>query len=215
MNMVRIGSAVQLSAAREAAGLTVEDIARRLRLAPRQVAAIERGDWSALPGVAFARGVLRSYGRLLEIDVEPLVEELTGVLRAAELREVASLGEPMPRRNLFGFDEGGRTSRLAWGVLGVAGIVALVLLFGGRSVSSVRSLLESPTSTSTGSPDSPATGNAASRPSADAPASTAATAGTAETAETAETSTVTMPVPLNLPQGPQAQPALAPNRYRE
>lgn len=207
MNMDRIGSTGQLSAAREAAGITLDDVARRLRLAPRQVSAIERGDWSALPGVAFARGALRSYGRLLGVDVEPLVEELNSVLQAAELREVASLGQALPRRNLFGFDEGGRGSRFAWVALGLVGLVALVMFFGGGSVSSVRSWLDSATWAE--SPDAPVAGNASPRSSAETPAPAAVSAGGASPA------TVTTPVPLNLPQGTQPPPARASNRTRE
>ena len=193
--MDRIESSGQLTAAREAAGLTIADVAHRLRLAPRQVAAIERGEWSALPGVAFARGVLRSYGRVLGVDTEPLVAEVAASLKSSELREVASLGQPLPRRSLFGFDDGGRGNKFVWAMLAIVGVLALVLFFGGASLSSVRSWLDSSaTAVSSGPP-----------PDADG----------ASGAEPASASSVTTPVPLNLPQTAQTPPARTSNRNRE
>lgn len=193
--MDRIESSGQLTAAREAAGLSIADVAHRLRLAPRQVAAIERGEWSALPGVAFARGVLRSYGRVLEVDTEPLVAEVAANLKSSELREVASLGQPLPRRSLFGFDDGGRGSKFVWATLAIIGVLALVLFFGGASLSSVRSWLDSSaTAVSPGS--SPGADGASGTGSASAPS-------------------VITPVPINIPQTAQTPPTRTSNRNRE
>ena len=47
--------------ARQAAGMSVEDVAHQLKLAPRQVAAIERDDFASLPGRTFVRGFVRSF----------------------------------------------------------------------------------------------------------------------------------------------------------
>ena len=60
--------------ARERMGLSVDEVASRLRLMPRQVQALESGNVDALPGPAFVRGFLRNYAKLLEIDAEPLLE---------------------------------------------------------------------------------------------------------------------------------------------
>lgn len=59
--------------ARERMGLSVDEVAARLRLMPRQMLALESGDISALPGPAFVRGFLRNYAKLLQIDAEPLL----------------------------------------------------------------------------------------------------------------------------------------------
>lgn len=59
--------------ARERMGLSVDEVAARLRLMPRQVLALESGDISALPGPAFVRGFLRNYAKLLQIDAEPML----------------------------------------------------------------------------------------------------------------------------------------------
>lgn len=60
--------------ARERMGLSVDEVASRLRLMPRQVQALESGNVDALPGPAFVRGFLRNYAKLLQIDAEPLLE---------------------------------------------------------------------------------------------------------------------------------------------
>ena len=57
---------------RERAGLTQEDIAGKLKLSLRQIAAIETGDWSALPERTFTRGFMRNYARLVGIDPDSL-----------------------------------------------------------------------------------------------------------------------------------------------
>ncbi len=57
-----------LREARERAGLSQDEIAAKLKLAPRQIAAIESGDWDSLPERTFTRGFMRSYARLVGLD---------------------------------------------------------------------------------------------------------------------------------------------------
>jgi len=64
---------VALAAAREAMGLSVEQIADQLKLASRQVLAIERGDFDALPNRAVTRGFIRAYAKAVRLDPAPLV----------------------------------------------------------------------------------------------------------------------------------------------
>ena len=59
---------VMLREARERAGLSQDDIANKLKLAPRQITAIETGDWNSLPERTFTRGFMRSYARLVGLD---------------------------------------------------------------------------------------------------------------------------------------------------
>jgi cytoskeleton protein RodZ len=70
----RPSAGAQLRAVREAAQLTVDDVAQQLKLARRQVIAIENDDVDALPGPTFVRGFIRNYARLLRIDAAPLLE---------------------------------------------------------------------------------------------------------------------------------------------
>jgi len=62
-----------LAAAREAMGLSVEQVADQLKLAPRQVVAIEQGDYDALPNRAVTRGFIRAYAKAMRLDPAPLV----------------------------------------------------------------------------------------------------------------------------------------------
>ena len=62
-----------LAAARREHGLTVEQVASQLNLAPRQVAALEADDYAALPGMVIVRGFLRAYAKLLKVDPAPLL----------------------------------------------------------------------------------------------------------------------------------------------
>lgn len=74
------GVGARLRAARAARELSVNDVAQALKLGPRQVEALERGDWQGLPGQTFIRGFIRNYARLLQIDAAPLMEQLDDTL---------------------------------------------------------------------------------------------------------------------------------------
>ncbi|MFA9217076.1 MAG: helix-turn-helix domain-containing protein [Sphingomonadaceae bacterium] len=63
----------QLKAQREAMGWTIEQIADQLKLAPRQVVALENGDYAALPNMAVVRGFVRAYAKVVKLDATPLV----------------------------------------------------------------------------------------------------------------------------------------------
>ncbi|KQQ96656.1 RodZ domain-containing protein [Massilia sp. Leaf139] len=62
-----------LASQREAMGWTVEQVAEQLKLAVRQVVAIEAGDYAALPSPAVTRGFVRAYAKILRLDPAPLV----------------------------------------------------------------------------------------------------------------------------------------------
>ena len=62
-----------LAAQREAMGWTVEQVADQLKLAVRQVIALEEGDYASLPGPAVVRGFIRAYAKILKVDAAPLV----------------------------------------------------------------------------------------------------------------------------------------------
>lgn len=57
---------------REACGLTVQDVARRLRLAPRVIQSLEADDYDALPSMTYVNGYLRAYARLLDLPEQTL-----------------------------------------------------------------------------------------------------------------------------------------------
>src|SRR5207249_2258552 len=68
------GSAgAKLKAAREAAGLSVDAVAQQLKLAPRQVTALENDDFPRLPGRTFVRGFARNYARFVKLDPDAVL----------------------------------------------------------------------------------------------------------------------------------------------
>ena len=54
--------------AREAAGLSLEDVAAQTKIRPTILAAMESGDFTACGGDAYARGQLRSIARVVGLD---------------------------------------------------------------------------------------------------------------------------------------------------
>lgn len=65
-----------LRAAREAAGWSIDIVAQQLKLATRQVKALEDGQYELLPGPTFVRGFLRNYARLLRLDPDEVLARL-------------------------------------------------------------------------------------------------------------------------------------------
>jgi len=63
-----------LRAERETLGVTVREVADTLNLSIAIVQALEADDYERLPGTVFARGYIRSYARLLDLDPVPLLE---------------------------------------------------------------------------------------------------------------------------------------------
>ena len=64
----RIGQVLQ--AARLAQVMSIQDIARQLRLSERQIAAIEEDDYSIFPSRTFLRGFIQNYAKLVREDTE-------------------------------------------------------------------------------------------------------------------------------------------------
>src|SRR5438034_2001120 len=79
------GRGARLRAAREAAGLSLDQVAQQLKLAPRQVKALEDEDFGKLPGRTFARGFVRNYARLLNLDGDDLLAHLPDASHAPAL----------------------------------------------------------------------------------------------------------------------------------
>jgi len=65
-----------LAAHREAMGWSVEQVADQLKLAVRQVVALEAGDYASLPSPAVTRGFVRAYAKLMKLDPVPLVAQI-------------------------------------------------------------------------------------------------------------------------------------------
>jgi cytoskeleton protein RodZ len=101
------GIGQELAAAREARGLALADVAQQLKFAPRQLEALEQERFDALPGATFARGMVRSYARLLKLDPEPLLSRIAGRCEVPDANRLAArYHQPVPfadsaRRSTF------------------------------------------------------------------------------------------------------------------
>lgn len=80
-----IGPGRMLAATREARGVSIDDVAMRMKFAPRQIEALEADQYDQLPGIAIVRGMVRNYARLLEIDPAPLIAELDQRMRTGPI----------------------------------------------------------------------------------------------------------------------------------
>jgi len=121
----------QLAAQREAMGWTVEQIAEQLKLAPRQVRAIESGDYAALPNMAVVRGFVRAYAKVVKLDATPLVAMI-------ELEVPTPAPAPVARREVppASFtgsrfpSMGERSAKPAPWLIGVAAVVVVAAVGG-------------------------------------------------------------------------------------
>ena len=122
------GFGQQLTAAREARGMTADDVAKRLKIRAMFVEALEREDWRAVGEPVYARGFLKNYAKLVGLDSEAAAAALDAACPTPELRpdvpalvrdEVTSAGyEPASRR-------GTNWLVVATGVVAVAMLIAV------------------------------------------------------------------------------------------
>ena len=91
------GVGEELASARAAQGLSIADIAQQLKFAARQIEAMEQGRFEDLPSGTFARGMVRSYARLLKLDAEQLVGRMAARVTVPDNAEaVASIRRSIP-----------------------------------------------------------------------------------------------------------------------
>ncbi|TIC85572.1 helix-turn-helix transcriptional regulator [Nocardioides sp. GY 10127] len=112
----------ELAAARTRLGLSVDQLADRTRVRPHVIEAMEVDDFAPCGGDFYARGHLRTLGRVLGIDAAPLVA----------LYDSHYAHAPVSPQRVFGVDPAARPHRFSspgsprWSVL-VAAVMALVL----------------------------------------------------------------------------------------
>lgn len=75
MDLLEIGSA--LREARERKGWTFNDVEARIKVAQPMLAALESGDKNCFPHPVYARGFIRSYAALLDLDVAELCADFS------------------------------------------------------------------------------------------------------------------------------------------
>jgi cytoskeleton protein RodZ len=117
-----------LQAQREAMGWSVEQVADQLKLAPRQVVALEAGDYASLPSPAVTRGFVRAYAKLLKIDAAPLVAKIEmNMPPEAQAGATASIPRREQRPASFSqsrFPIGGKRNKIPVGL--IAGAIAVI-----------------------------------------------------------------------------------------
>jgi cytoskeleton protein RodZ len=102
-------------------GLSVEEVARQLRLSVRQITALEEDDYSKLVSNTFLRGFVRNYAKLLQMDSSPLLQQLERLLPPPPAQTITYQieGIPFPTNR----KQGARSFLIVGGA-----ILALVLL---------------------------------------------------------------------------------------
>jgi cytoskeletal protein RodZ len=110
----------RLKAAREAKGLSLDDVANRTRVPIRHLQHIEAGEWDALPAPTYSVGFARSYANVVGLNGSEI---------GAQLRE--QLGGSQSRPAVAAYYEPADPARVPPKSLAiVAGIIAVLLAVG-------------------------------------------------------------------------------------
>ncbi|MET0962933.1 MAG: RodZ domain-containing protein [Noviherbaspirillum sp.] len=124
---------MQLAMRRQEFNWTVEQVASQLNLAPRQIHAMENDDYGALPGMAVARGFIRSYAKLLKLDSTPMLAQIPKAPGSAEQamplrREIPTATFTPHRAATRARQSGPSRLLLAAGVLIIGALAATALM---------------------------------------------------------------------------------------
>lgn len=109
-----------LAAARRALGLSVEDVAQQLKFGVRQIAALEAERLQELPAGTFARGMVRSYARLVKLDPQPLLDRI-----GARVAVPDPGGGAIPFRKPIPFSDSSRRANLVYAGLSLAALAVI------------------------------------------------------------------------------------------
>ncbi|MDD1013229.1 RodZ domain-containing protein [Pseudomonas rubra] len=109
-----------LRQARESRDLSQAEVARKLNLTVSSLNNLETGAFDKLPGHTFARGYIRAYAKLLDMDQAPLVQafdQCTGThAQGSDVHALGRIEEPV---------------RLSHNILRIVSLVLLVVVIGG------------------------------------------------------------------------------------
>ncbi|QXI37667.1 RodZ domain-containing protein [Pseudomonas xantholysinigenes] len=109
-----------LRQAREKRDWSQAEVARKLNLTVTSLNNLENGAFDKLPGHTFARGYIRAYAKLMDMDQAPLVEafdQITGThAKGSEVHALGRIEEPV---------------RLSHNILRVVSLLLLVAVVGG------------------------------------------------------------------------------------
>jgi cytoskeletal protein RodZ len=83
----------QLRAAREAAGLTIEQVSKKTNIRMTVIEDLEKNSVEVCGGIAYARGHIRSIARVLKVDGDQLVAEIESAQKTESRRIIDRLYE--------------------------------------------------------------------------------------------------------------------------
>jgi cytoskeletal protein RodZ len=89
----------RLRTAREAAGLSIEDIAAATKIRVSALQAMERGQFERLPGDFYARAFLKAYAREVRLPPDEIVHEYDASRPVAQPQPDSSVSRPERERN--------------------------------------------------------------------------------------------------------------------
>lgn len=121
-----LSAGAALREARTRLGMSVADVANRLKFAPCQIEALEEDDFAHLPEMAFVRGFVRSYAKLLQLDPAPLLAALPGTAVQQPAPPITTTMAETPFPNAYSI----RKPNITWlaAALAVAVVLALFAL---------------------------------------------------------------------------------------
>lgn len=107
-DVVTVGE--RLRQAREAKGLSVEDIAAQTRIPTRHLSSLETSDWDKLPAATYSIGFAKNYAGAVGLDRSEIGEQLraemgdsrSSVYAQPEVYEAADPARTMPKGLVFG-----------------------------------------------------------------------------------------------------------------
>ncbi|CAM3061940.1 Cro/Cl family transcriptional regulator [Pseudomonas floridensis] len=116
----RVNPGETLRQVRESKDWSLPDVALRLNLTVTSLSHLENGNFDKLPGHTFARGYVRAYAKLLELDQAALVEQFdqyTGTDgKGSSVHALGRIEEPV---------------RLSHNILRIVSLLLLIVLVGG------------------------------------------------------------------------------------
>lgn len=113
-----------LAVRREEMGLTLADVFAKTRISMKNLAALEQGDFAALPPPVYTKAFIRQYAEFLAIDSRPLLSKYDAFLKSQE--------DPRPVRKNEDSEKpphGFPFRKLLWPLLGVLFVLAALGFF--------------------------------------------------------------------------------------
>jgi cytoskeleton protein RodZ len=116
----------KLRTARESQGLSLQQIASRIRIQSSFLEKIEQGVLEGLPGISFVRGFIRNYAEILGLDDPELLDQLKSMVRAVEATPAPPM-KPTTERLL----DAEKAAGLPWPRIVLVGLLTLLALWVG------------------------------------------------------------------------------------